>query len=351
MTADQAIDHAALTAWWRQELPQSPSPLAITLIAGGHSNLTYRVDDAAGHRYALRRPPLGEHPRGAHDVAREHRIQAALAPTAVPVPPVIALCRDTAVIGAPFYLMRWVDGVVVDSIEQVERHLPGADTRQRVALDAIDALARLHRVDIDAVGLGDLGPRVDHLPRLLARMHGVWQRTRTRELPLIDELHTRLVARCPAQRYTGLVHSDYRLGNLIVKPSSGALAAILDWELCALGDVLVDVAALLANWDLPDDPWPDVWMQRAPTRAGGFPSRQELLARYSAKTGFELDALDYYRAFCYWRIAIIAEGMLRRYQHGAMSAHTTDLARLERRVRERAELADRFLSRADGTAS
>ena len=341
----QGIDIARIEAWCaKNPVPWQP-PLRFTPIAGGHSNLTYRVDDANGLSFALRRPPLGDLPYGAHDVAREFRILKSLGPTAVPVPRVDALCTDLSVIGAPFYVMRWIEGLIIDRPTQVEAFLPGADSRRRAACRLVDAMAHLHRVDVDAVGLGELGPRIDYLPRQLKRMRRVWEKTKTRELPVIDSLHQRLAANCPPQRHTGLVHSDFRFGNIILSPDGVQVAAVLDWELCALGDVLVDIAFLLSNWDEPDDPWPDVWMQPAPTRAGGFPAREEILARYAHATGFDVSNIDYYQAFCYWRIAVIAEGMKRRYESGAMSDQNTDLGALERRVQERAEMAELYLSR------
>jgi aminoglycoside phosphotransferase (APT) family kinase protein len=158
-------------------------------------------------------------------------------------------------------------------------------------------------------------------------------------------VRSRLLEARPAQRYTGLVHSDYRPGNVITA-ADGRVAAILDWELCALGDVLIDLAGLLANWDEPDDPWPDLWMQRAPTRAGGFPTKRALIARYAERTGFELGDLDYYRAFTYWRLAVIAEGMKRRYETGALARQEVDVAAIAHRVVDRARMAEACLDQA-----
>jgi aminoglycoside phosphotransferase (APT) family kinase protein len=347
MARADGIDLAALRVWFPQHVAASRAPLEVSLISGGHSNLTYRVDDANGGIFALRRPPLGDIPRSAHDVLREHRILSALQRTAVPVPCVEAVCRDLTVIGAPFYVMRWVDGRIADRLALVDEILATTQARRRAAISLIDGLADLHRLDVDLIGLGDLGRREEYLPRQLERLRRVWDKTRTRDLPIIESLHARLLERKPPQRYTGLVHADYRLGNLMLG-ADGRIAAVLDWELCALGDVLTDLGHLLDNWDEPADSWPNVWMEIAPTRAGGFPSREELVARYAQKTGFEVSNLDYYRAFGYWRIAVIAEGMKRRYESGAMGTHTADSADLDRRVRERAQLADFFLTRAGG---
>ena len=213
MTAPLGIEPVAVQAWFLEHVAGTRPPLRFTLIAGGHSNLTYRVEDASGLRFALRRPPLGDFPRGAHDVLREYRILHALRSTNVPVPRVVAACVDDAVTGAPFYVMAWIDGAIVDRSTNVAGVLPDAVARDRMAESLVDAMADLHRVDIDAVGLGDLGPREDHLSRQIERMRRVWDKTKTRELPLIESIYSRLLSARPAQRYTGLVHSDFRLAT------------------------------------------------------------------------------------------------------------------------------------------
>jgi aminoglycoside phosphotransferase (APT) family kinase protein len=343
----QGIYAESLARWWEHHVAASHTPLRIDLIAGGHSNLTYRVRDADGRSFALRRPPLGDLPRSAHNVLREYAILAALKSTQLPVPSVAAQCSELEVIGAPFYVMRWVDGAIIDRPALVANLLPDPKSRERAAFSLIDGLADLHSLNVDAIGLGELGPRNDYVPRQLKRILKIWDQTKTRELPIVESLHARLLARRPEQRYTGLVHADYRMGNVIFAPDATA-AAVLDWELCALGDVLTDLGFLLTNWDVPQDEWPNVWMQVPPTRAGGFPDRDALVARYARRTGFNVDNLDYYRAFSYWRIAVIAEGIKRRYESGAMAEHVADSHELDRQVRARAQLADQFLRLAGG---
>lgn len=346
MTELSGIQSPAVDAWFARHVPQATLPLQYTLIAGGQSNLTYRVVDAKGTSFVLRRPPLGKLPPRAHDVAREHRILAALGPTAVPVPRVVGVCTDPSVNGADFYVMEWVDGIIIDRIAMVPEALPDEAARRQASFSLIDGFADMHLLDVNAIGLGDLSKHEDYVGRNLERMRGVWEKTRTRDLPIIESLHARLVALKPPQRYTGLIHSDYRFGNLMLDREH-RLIAVLDWELCTIGDVLADLGFLLNNWDLPGDPWPDVWTEVAPTRAGGFPEREEIVARYAARTGFDVGIVDYYRAFNYWRIAIIAEGILRRYTSGAMARSDYDVVALEKRVRDRAELADRFLGKLE----
>jgi aminoglycoside phosphotransferase (APT) family kinase protein len=328
-----------------EHVPGLTPPLRAEVLSGGHSNLTYTLTDDTGRRCVVRRPPLGEEPGGAHDMRREYRVIAALAPTAVPVPAALALCDDTSVNGPPFYVMAHVDANVVDNPAAAERFLPTTELRQRASEQLVDVLADLHRVDIDAVGLADIGKREDFLARQLHRISRVWEQTKTRELPLVDELHGRLARRAPAQRYTGIVHSDYRFGNVMLA-GDATLAAVLDWELWTLGDVLADVGFLLNNWYEPDDDIPLVWMEVPPTVAGGFATRAEVVERYAARTGFDLSDIEFYRAFQHWKIAVIAEGVKRRYEQAGLAQADVDFGHLDRRVVHLAEQSHHHLARA-----
>ena len=312
------IDAEPLTEWLEANVPGLRPPLRFELITGGHSNLTFRVIDARDRRCVLRRPPLGAVIATAHDMAREHRIIAALADTDVPVPPALALCEDAAVNGAPFYVMAFVEGHVLADAEQVEAFFEPA-SRPRIAGSLIEVLAALHQVDIDAVGLGDLGRREAYLARQLRRWRTQWEKTRTRELPVMDEVHDLLEKTAPPQVGASIVHGDYRLGNTLTA-ADGHVAAVLDWELCTLGDPLADLGYLLNGWARPgeDDPSARRGAARAPTLAGGFPVRDELMRRYRELTGRDLARIDYYRAFQYWRFAAIVEGVMARYMKGVM---------------------------------
>jgi aminoglycoside phosphotransferase (APT) family kinase protein len=339
------IDARSVTNWISRHVEEAAPPMRFDVVSGGHSNITYRVTANAARRYALRRPPIGQVPRGAHDVVREYRILAALTQTEVPVATPVAVCEDDGVTGAPFYLAEWVDGFVVDSPAVAVRALTSTDSRQAAANHLVDVLATMHELDVDRAGLATLGKREDYLGRQLARLAAVWDRTKTRELPAIDHLRRRLEATRPPQRYTGIVHSDYRLGNTILS-GEGTIRAVLDWELCSLGDVLADVGFLLNNWELPGDNGPRVWMAVPPTRAGGFPSRSQILDRYASTTGVDLSDIGYYRAFAYWRVAVIAEGIKRRYETAAMATHDVDPEFLARRVTDLIELAGLHLGSA-----
>ncbi len=338
MSADiPGIDSARVTDWFAGNVAGVTAPLAFSRIEGGHSNLTYLVQDAAGSRYVLRRPPLGKLLATAHDMAREHRIISALVPTSVPVPETLGLCEDDSVNGAPFYVMDYVVGHVLDTAEVVRTHF-GEDVRQITGESVVSVLARLHAVDPDAVGLGKLGRKEAYLARQLKRWRGQWEKSKTRELPSMDQLADALEQKMPEQIGASIVHGDYRLGNMLTA-ESGEIAAVLDWELCTLGDPLADVGFLLNNWAEPDE-GEETSPEAAPppTAAGGFPTRNEVIARYEELTGRDLSGVAYYRAFQYWRLAAIVEGVLDRYLQGKM-AGSVDTDLYARRVENLADAA------------
>ncbi len=307
------IDAGGVTAWFGAHVPEAHPPFEFALVAGGRSNLTYLVADAEGRRFVLRRPPLGNILASAHDVGREHRIMAALAPSPVPVPPVLGLCTDESVTGAPFFVMSFVDGLVLrnpDAVAEV-----GEPVRRAASESLVDVLAALHEVDADSVGLGDLGRKEGYVARLLRRWRGQWEQSKTREIPLVEEVADRLAGSIPEQGPASIVHGDYRLDNVIVGPDDGSVRAVLDWELCTLGDPLADVGMLLVYWTEPEDAVsPLFW---APTTAPGFPRRTDLAERYAARSGRDLSDIDFYVALGLWKVAVILEGVYARYAAGA----------------------------------
>ena len=313
----KGIDAEKLSSWFESEIPGAEPPLGFSLITGGHSNLTYEVTDAAGHRYVLRRPPTGAVIATAHDMAREFRIISAIAGTGVPVPPTLGLCEDESVNDAPFYVMAFVDGVILQEGGQASE-LFDEVRRRRIGEAVIEMLAELHLVNPDDVGLGDLGRREAYLSRQLKRWWTQWEKTRTRELSTMEEVYRLLESRMPEQVGAGIVHGDYRLGNMLID-AQGGIAALLDWELCTLGDPMADLGYVMNSWAEPGEEAPttrDALM--SPTTAVGFPSRAEFLARYAELTGRDVSQIDYYRAFQYWRLAAIIEGVLSRYEKGVM---------------------------------
>ncbi len=310
----------AVTTWFEQNVEGAETPLSFSPIKGGHSNLTYKVEAADGQRFVLRRPPLGAVLATAHDMAREHKIISGVAKSTVPVPPALGLCTDDAVNDAPFYVMRFVDGVVLDHRDVVDKHVPESE-RSGLGSDVIEILARLHAVDVDAVGLGDLGRKENYLARQLKRWRTQWEKSKTRELEAMETVYDALSGDVPEQIGAGIVHGDYRLGNMLTN-SDHRIAAVLDWELCTLGDPLADLGYLLNNWAEPGEEAGPAsrGAALAPTVAPGFHTRAELVARYEELTGRDASKIDYYRAFQYWRLAAIVEGVMSRYLKGVMGA-------------------------------
>ena len=309
----EGIHPEEVTDWFATHVPEAQPPLAFDLLAGGRSNLTYSVTDRTGARWVLRRPPLGHVLATAHDMGREHRIISALAPTPVPVAPIIGLSPDDSVNGAPFYVMAFVDGPIVRNAEGA-RQLPVAH-RARATESIVDVLAEIHAVDVEAVGLGDLGRHEGYIERQLKRWQGQWEKSKTRELPVIDAVHDRLALSVPEQVGVAIVHGDYRLDNCVLD-DEGNIQAVLDWELCTLGDPLADVGQLCMYWTEPGDTL--VAAPDAPTTVEGFGTRADLRARYASTSGRDLAEIDYYIAFGFWKLACICEGVLKRYQAGVM---------------------------------
>jgi aminoglycoside phosphotransferase (APT) family kinase protein len=309
-------------------------PFTVELIAGGRSNLTFRVVDAAGRALVVRRPPTGHVLATAHDMAREHRIMSAIGRTDVPVPPTYGMCTDLEVNGAPFYVMGFADGVVLDSADRAAA-LP-AELRVPASEHLIDVLADLHAVDIDAVGLGDLAKREGYIERQVRRWTTQWENSTSRSLPAIDEVARRLGERIPTQHGVSVVHGDYRFGNCVTDVVNGRIAAVLDWELCTLGDPLADVGYLGVYWSDGAD---GALRANDPTPAGGFMAYADLLERYAQRTGRDLSDIGYYVAFSCWRLAIISEGVYARYRAGAMGDQALDTSPMSSAVEGLAERA------------
>jgi aminoglycoside phosphotransferase (APT) family kinase protein len=332
------IDAAGVGAWFAEHVPAARAPLSYERIAGGHSNLTYRVADAAGAEWALRRPPMGKTLSSAHDMAREHRVVAALGTTDVPVAPTVGLCEDESVNGAPFYVMDFVRGPVLRGVAEAEASFPDEGDRHEIGMRVADTLAAIHAVDPDAVGLGDLGRKEDYVARQLRRWYGQWEKSKTRELASIDQVHDRLAARIPAQEGASIVHGDYRLDNMILA-DSGEVAAVVDWELCTLGDPLADVGTLMAYW--PERDGKSISLGLPANLAPGFPTREELAGRYAEASGRDLSDLDFYTALGYWKLAIILEGVYARYTGGGYGKFDVDSG-----IEEFARLVERLADTA-----
>jgi aminoglycoside phosphotransferase (APT) family kinase protein len=310
--AIDGIDAQRVEAWFGANVDGVEPPLSFEQIAGGRSNLTYRVEDTRGNRWALRRPPIGKTLGSAHDMGREHTVVSAMAATDVPVAPIAGYCTDESVNDAPFYVMDFVEGPILRMRPDAE---PYDEAQQRrIGENVIDTLVDIHAVNPDEIGLGDLGKKEDYVARTLRRWQGQWDKGHTREIPLIDEVHERLEARIPEQGPATVVHGDYRLDNMILTPDAAGVAAVVDWELCTLGDPLADVGMLLVYWgDRDADLFP---LFEPATTAPGFQSLDEVKSRYTERSGRDLSQVDYYVALGLWKLAIILEGVYARYTAG-----------------------------------
>jgi aminoglycoside phosphotransferase (APT) family kinase protein len=309
-----AIAQERVDEWLGEHVEAVQPPFRYSLITGGRSNLTFEVVDGRGRRFVLRRPPHGGVLQSAHDVGREHRIISALVPTPVPVPTPLGYCEDPEVTGAPFYVMDYVDGVVLAGSIDVGAEF-GRRERVMLAHSMVDVLAELGAVDPDAVGLGDLGRREGYVERQLRRWMRQFEQSARREIPAIVEVHRLLGRRVPRQQRTAVAHGDFRLGNCMVGPEG--VRAVLDWELCTLGDPLADFGWLMADWAEPGEP--TAHLRGAPVSAlPGFPPRSAMIARYVERAGLDVSQLDFYVALALWKLACIAEGVYARYLAGVM---------------------------------
>ena len=331
---------ATVTAWLEEHVPGAVGPFRFDVIAGGHSNLTYAVTASTGARFVLRRPPLGHRLASAHDMGREHRIISSLGATGVPVAPALGYCDDEAVNDAPFYVMGFVDGHVIRDRTSAEAILT-EDHRLAASRSLVDTMAAIHAVDLKGAGLDDLARHEGYIERQLKRWYGQWNAEKTRDLPAVDTVHDELLRRIPEQGPATLVHGDYRLDNCMLGPD-GAVVAVLDWEICTLGDPMADLGLLMVYWTGPDDEL-SAWTGLA-TTAAGFANRAQLAEWYAETSGRDISMLPFYVAFGYWKLACILEGVYARYLGGALGDRDrSELEPFERQVEGAAAMAVRTL--------
>lgn len=350
MTTRQAegYDIPAVEAWIAANVKGLEPPFQWTRLQGGHSNLTYALEDVGGRRAVIRRPPQGELLPRAHDMSREWALISALGPTAVPVPEALAFCESAEVTGAWFYLMSLVeDARPLYSAADTQAWV-AADHRPRLAHSFIDVLAELHCLDPDELGLGELGRKEGYVARQLKTWYRSW--TASQEAAGFDDARAHQMQRfflehLPAQGPARIVHGDYGLHNCLVG-ADGAVAAVVDWEISTLGDPLADLAYALNPWPDPADAV--AVDSAAATGGGGFPPRSELAQRYARRTGADLAQLDYYVGFNGWKTAAILQGVYARYRQGKKSAQDADLDLLRRRIVEALDFAERAVNRLTG---
>jgi aminoglycoside phosphotransferase (APT) family kinase protein len=305
------LDLDRLLPWFREHVAPVDA-LSATVVGHGRSNITYRVN-AGEQAWCVRRPPLSHVQATAHDMGREYRVISALYPTGFPAPKTYALCTDESVIGAQFYVMEYVDGFIAVDAAEVGRRFD-EDQRRRLGEELIDVLVRLHSVVPEDVGLGDFGKPQGYLERQVRRFSDQLEQIRYRETPEMDELSRRLKNSIPAERKPGIVHGDYRLDNAILN-AEGKIIAVLDWEMCTLGDSLADMGLLRMYWGGPTSSQIAIGSVSVMTLPG-FPTWEEAAAMYQKKSGTDLSGLDFYTVLAHFKLGVILENMYKRFLGG-----------------------------------
>ena len=346
MTSPLGYDTPVVQGWLAQHVPHLEPPLHWTRLEGGHSNLTCLIEDSAGQKVVIRRPPLGVLLPKAHDMGREWALISALGPTAVPVASALAFCEDITVTGAHFYVMGHVPGHALNSAQDTALYVPLAE-RRALAHSYIDILAALHALDPDTVGLGDLGKKDGYILRQLSTWYRSWNASiegAKFDDPRAHSLQAFFAAHVPLQGPARIVHGDYTLRNCLTGANC-RIAAVLDWEICALGDPMADLGYAMNHWAEAGDE-PSVRGSLA-TDIEGFPTRADMVARYAAKTGRDVSKLDYYVGFNHWKSAAILHGVYARYLQGKKSSEGLDLAALRQGITMHLDHAQTAVSRLD----
>lgn len=312
--AGEELDLARLEPYLRGRLPDLGGELVVKQFPSGHSNLTYSVS-LGGKEMVLRRPPFGSKVKSAHDMGREYHVLSKLYP-AYPAPRPLLHCTDDSILGAPFYVMERVRGLILRRNLPPELKLP-PETARRLSESFINNLAALHGLDYTALGLGDLGKPQGYLERQVRGWIERYQGSKTHELLEVGPLSAWLRDHMPPPSAGTLVHNDYKFDNMVLDPADiTQVKAVLDWEMCTLGDPLTDLGTALAYWIDPGDPLEMQTVRWGPTIVPGMLSRAQLAERYAAQTGRDLSHIVFYYAFAIFKTAVIIQQIYYRYFHG-----------------------------------
>ncbi|MHB1208208.1 MAG: phosphotransferase family protein [Acidimicrobiales bacterium] len=328
---------------WMCEHVGAVAPLDFKLIAGGRSNLTYRVTDANANTFALRRPPVSHVLPTAHDMVREHTIISALHPLHIPVARPLGLCTDKSVNERPFYVMEFVDGAILRTRDDAEAAF-ALDERRAIGDNLAATLAQLHDVDVDRAGLGNLARHDGYIERQLRRWRTQYEQMAVEGVDyggIVEAVGDQLASSVPRQQRVSVVHGDYRLDNTVLD-DHGAVKAILDWEICTLGDPMADLGLLLVYWAEPADPT-EALLGAAPTTAPGFSTRAQVLTTYASHSDLDVSQVAYYQAFGYWKLACIMQGVFARYSAGATAGDQGSVKEYPQHIKLLVELAKQTL--------
>ncbi len=328
---------------WMCEHVGAVAPLDFKLIAGGRSNLTFRVTDANANTFALRRPPVSHVLPTAHDMVREHTIISALHPLHIPVARPLGLCTDESVNDRPFYVMEFIDGAILRTRDDAAAAF-ALDQRRAIGDNLAATLAQLHDVDVDGAGLGTLARHDGYIERQLRRWRTQYEQMAVEGVDyggIVEAVGDQLASSVPRQQRVSVVHGDYRLDNTVLD-DHGAVKAILDWEICTLGDPMADLGLLLVYWAEPADPT-EALLGAAPTTAPGFSTRAQVLSAYASHSDLDVSQVAYYQAFGYWKLACIMQGVFARYSAGATAGDQGSVQEYPQHIKLLVELAKQTL--------
>lgn len=311
---DEELDLTRLATWLANKLPgaEDPEKLMIRQFGGGVANLTYLIKYSKVE-YVLRRPPLGKLAKSSHDMSREHKVLSVLHKQFSKVPKSFLFCDDPAIIGAPFFVMERKKGLVIrkrfpDSYKSI------GDAGFQISEALVDALAELHQVDYEAIGLQDLGRPEGFIKRQIEGWYKRWGAAKVEEYEKMSKVYEWLLTNIPTTTTYSLVHNDYKLDNVMLSPEDpSTIISIFDWDMCTLGDPLSDLGAMLTYWTEPDDPAYFQGISMMPNGDFGFMTREQLVERYEKKTGRKITNINFYHALGLFRLVVIIAQIYVRY--------------------------------------